>query len=158
MHARFTDAEITKGRMWERFAHLDTPIHTKFLQVRSPLEDYERREVYGKNWQTWDHPIRDFIRPTTESFARHNPLVSVLLGAALGSMFGRGRGKLVTAGIGAAVAGGASLMRVAHEAATGDTWVPKRRELERDIDEYFDILKYVKAKGLMSTSPPGGGA
>ncbi len=153
VHARFTEAEIAKGRMWERFAHLNTPLHTKFLQVRSPLEDYERREVYGKNWQEWEHPIRDYIQPTLESFATYNPIVAAALGGIVGSMFGHGnRAPWILGGIGAAIGGVASLMRTASEGATGKTWVPKRREQERDINEYFDILKYVKAKGLYEYS------
>ena len=35
------------GAMWESFAHMDTPFHSKFLRVRSAKEDYERSRVYG---------------------------------------------------------------------------------------------------------------
>lgn len=49
VHARFSESEIAFGSMWESFAHMDTMIHTKLLQVRSPIESYERREVYGSS-------------------------------------------------------------------------------------------------------------
>src|SRR5690606_19614281 len=48
VHVRFSSTEIAIGSLWERFAHLDTPFHTLLLQVRSPLEMYERKEVFGK--------------------------------------------------------------------------------------------------------------
>jgi hypothetical protein len=153
VNALYTKGEITLGKAWELFSHLDTPIHTKLLQNRSPLEQYKRRELYGKNWQSWDHPIRDWVKPTINKMTQANPIIATGVGAAIGSLFSSGSGKKVTATIGAVVAGVSSTLRVANEAAgrvvnNEYTWIPKVRRRERAIDEYFDILEYMKYKGL----------
>lgn len=163
VHARFSDTEIRLGSMWENIAHMDTMIHTKMLQVRSPIESYERREVYGKDWQEWDDPVDDFLIPFIQNSAMHNPAVAIGLGAFIGAAFGslkptdvdgeglkvQGRfGKVVGATLGASVMGAAVLNRMIHEAATGERWIPQRREDERNVEEYFDVLKYIKNNAL----------
>lgn len=150
-HARFYDDEIGIGKAWEWFAHLDTPFHTKFLQVRSPLEQYRRREVYGKNWQSWTHPYEDFIKPTLESFASHNPVVAGGYGAMLGALVGsNSKARKIGATVGAFTTALLASGRVysEHFGLKNKTWIPERRRREREIDEYFDILKYMKYRGL----------
>jgi hypothetical protein len=151
--ALYTKSEITIGKVWEAISHLDTPLHTKLLQNRSPLEQYKRREVYGKNWQSWNHPIRDWISPTLNKMASSNPIIATAAGAFIGALFKAKGSRRTAATIGAAVAGTLSTLRVAREAAgrvinSDYTWIPKTRQQERDINEYFDILKYMKYKGL----------
>lgn len=149
IHARFTRAERMQGALWERFAHYNTPFHTKFLQVRSPLESYRRRDLYGKDWQSWDNPIRDFLIPTVESYSTKFPAVAAGLGYFFGSRFGATpAGRRIGGLIGGAVIGGMSVKRWLHDITNKDRWIPKRREKERDINEYFDKLKYLKYKGL----------
>lgn len=161
VHARFTPNEISFGSMWESFAHMDTILHTKLLQVRSPLESYERREVYGKDWQEWTDPIDDFLIPAIQSTAIHNPIVAIGAGATAGMMFGSlkssdiggekivGRyGKIVGGFVGASVMGLAVLNKMVYEAMTGETWIPERRQQERDTEEYFDVLEYIKYNSL----------
>lgn len=161
VHARFSDTEIKLGAMWENFAHMDTMIHTKMLQVRSPIESYERREVYGKDWQEWTDPVDDFLIPFIQNSAMHNPVVAIGMGAFIGGAFGslkttdvdgeriKGRfGKVVGATIGASVMAAAVLNRMVHEAATGERWIPQRRQDERDVEEYFDVLEYIKSNSL----------
>lgn len=152
VHVHYSAAERAVGRMWESFAHMDTFIHTKFLQVRSPYEMYRRRDVYGKDWQAWHRPISDFLIPTLESFAASPPYVSAL--------YGYGYGRLVTiasqdrrfshrAGLyGAALFAGLSLLRAAYEWGTGETWIPRRRRIQRDFELYFSALEYVKYRGI----------
>lgn len=63
VRARFSDTQIGIGKAWETIAHLDTPINTKLLHVASPLEEYTRREVYGRRnnvpalLQDWVDPL-----------------------------------------------------------------------------------------------------
>lgn len=145
IHARFSKGEIVFGKVAESLSHMDTMFNTKFMQVRSPLEQYKRRDLYGKDWQSWNNPIRDFLIPSIESRASKDPLLSVGLGVVLGSMFGRTKTTKIIAGtLGAAVVGGLSTQRVLREKITGETWIPNRRRKERDINEYVDKLKYVK--------------
>lgn len=158
-HARFYEDEISMGKKWEWFAHLDTPFHTKFLQVRSPLEVYKRRELYGKSWQSWQNPIDDFIKPTIESFASHNPIVAGAMGGGLGVLFGATRhGRMVAGTVGAFTTASIASLRVFREQlghlfpGQDKTWIPERRRREREINEYFDILKYMKYRGLYEKS------
>jgi hypothetical protein len=161
IHARFTPNEIKFGAMWESFAHMDTMLHTKLLQVRSPLESYERREVYGKDWQEWTDPVEDFLIPAIQNSATHNPVLAVAGGGFIGMAFGSlkssdiggekvmGRyGKIVGGFIGASVMGIAVLNKMVQEAVTGEAWIPERRKKERAAEEYFDVLEYVKYNAL----------
>jgi len=60
------------GGYWELLAHnaetaLDqvTPVSpgAKLVHMRSPIEAYERLQVYGTENAFWNHPVRDFFRP-----------------------------------------------------------------------------------------------
>lgn len=149
VHARFSGTEIELGRLWETWAHLDTPYHTKFLQVRSPLESYERREVYGKDWQEWNDPVNDFFIPWFQQTIERNPILALATGTLLGRAFGNTNyGRLV----GGAVGFVGSLLGVAYvngsEEITGEKWVPDRRKKEWEMNEYLDTLKYVKYRRL----------
>jgi hypothetical protein len=145
IRSRFYNDEIRHGALWEGFAHLDTFFHTKFLNIRSPLEMYKRQEVYGKAFQPWYEPWSGILKPTLEAMAAKTPVISATYGGVLGYLFTRNK---FGAAIGAITTGTLSTIRVFREALSSETWIPKRRQREREIDEYFDILKYVKYKGL----------
>lgn len=60
------------GGYWELLSHnaetaLDqvTPVSpgAKLVHVRSPIEAYERLQLYGTENAFWNHPVRDFFRP-----------------------------------------------------------------------------------------------
>jgi hypothetical protein len=148
--ARFSPDEIKRGRLWEWFAHQDNIFNNKFLRVRSPLEELERGIVYGKNTGSWSHPVRDFVSPTVTSFiAKNNPIVA---GAALGSfasLFMRTKeGKRLAFLGGAALGAGLSVVRQGAEKAAGKPWKPNRVRRREELEQYWDILKYVKFRGL----------
>lgn len=155
-HALYSPKQITLGKLWEKFAHMDTPFHTKILQIRSPLEMYKREEVYGKGWQSWRNPIRDWVVPTAEKIFERNPLNAALHGATAGFLMGAFAGsKGPAAVVGALVGGLGASVRTVGELTKrsisldkGATWIPKRRQEQRNIDEYFDKIKYIKYKGL----------
>lgn len=145
INARYSQGQILWGKIWEKLAHADTFFNTKFMQVRSALEQYKRRDLYGKDWQTWEHPIKDFLIPSVQNTLSHGFIHSVVLGAALGAAFGGSKyGRL----IGAVIGGGTMAVLSAgisfKEAVTGKKWIPERRQKERNLNEYIDILKYVK--------------
>lgn len=149
VHARFSDMEIAFGSAWETIAHLDTPFNTKLLHVASPLEEYKRREVYGKSYQDWQNPIDDYLIPWYQNWVSKAPLAAITMGAFIGQFFGDSKyGKVMGGLIGATSAGAGVLYSKIHEVSSGRKWVPERREKERDINEYFDMLKYVKYRGL----------
>jgi|GEM_PF-2332354 len=155
--ARFTQAEISKGARWERIAHFESPLNTKFLQVRTALEEYERDQVYGKDWSTWENfMIDDYLIPGFQSIIRHDLDDSMMRGAIAGALvggflniFGAGKKNIIRSGIvGAVGAGIGNLYRQHYEKETGEAWIPERRRIENDINEYFDVLKYMKYHGL----------
>ncbi|QHW35656.1 hypothetical protein GZH47_32680 (plasmid) [Paenibacillus rhizovicinus] len=157
VHARFTKGEIAQGRRWETMAHADTFLNSKFLPVRTALEEYERDHIYGKDWATWDNfMVDDYVVPAYQSGIRGNVLFAAgagLMFSALPAIFMFGRGKsgfrhLKIMGATSAAFAAGSIWRSAHEAQTGETWIPERRRKEQDINEYFDVLKYMKFSGL----------
>ena len=54
----------TWGGLQELIAHARIPIiHNKLLHIETPLESFISEQVYGANFQTWDHPIEGFVKP-----------------------------------------------------------------------------------------------
>ena len=101
----------TVGGYWETLAHnAETPLEyltpvapaSKFVHMRSAIEDYEKTQLYGTQTAFWEHPVRDFLKP------------------------------LITS--------------ASHMA--GSDKIPDNIQERRDIEEYFDILKYTKFTNL----------
>lgn len=149
IYARYSPTQRAVGRMWELIAHRDTVFNTKWLQSRSPLESYERREVYGKDWQAWEHPVQGFLTPLARTMAHKGVVFGALEGAFFGLLMGRtGYGKLIGMGLGTAIGAGAGMYANVHRMMTGHTWVPKEREKEWAANEYLDTLTFVKDRRL----------
>ena len=52
------------GGVQELIAHARIPIiHNKLMHIETPLESFKSEQVYGANFQTWDHPIEGFVKP-----------------------------------------------------------------------------------------------
>lgn len=102
-----------------------------------------------KSWQDWATPVEDFFIPWYQNWISKSPVAAITLGTAIGSLFGSTRYGRV---MGAAIGGLSSAVGVSYvntlEAATGEKWIPERRRKEREVEEYFDVLKYVKYRGL----------
>lgn len=155
VHARFTPQEIKRGERWENIAHASTPLNTKFLQVRTAVEEYERDQIYGKDWATWDNfMLNDYIVPTLQGIGRFDsPLWSMAAGATTGLALGRlflkgGRPTKLMSIAGGLFGLGSNVFYKNYEKEHGEKWIPERRRIENDINEYFDILKYLKYEGL----------
>lgn len=156
--ALFSEGQLTVGKFMENIVHDVLPgipvvnvFADKFLQVRSPLEAY-RRELYSKSWRDWKEPIEGWIKPMLDTSTARNPLVAFGTGYGIGFLAGRkNRGnKGLAFGLLSGVLSGARAVRDFgdHVLPGGEQWIPERRQKERDVDEYFDKLKYVKYKGL----------
>lgn len=151
IQARYTKGEIAFGSAMERLTHdviSNIPfVGSKFLQVRSPYEQYRKREVYGKDFQSWNNSVRDILIPHIEENIADNRLGGfggILMGGFIGSLFGKSRfGKIVGTVVGATVP---AIGKIAYMSGTTKDrdWRPKRRREQEKLNEYVDTLKYVK--------------
>lgn len=151
VYARFSPEQLAVGRLWERFVHFPNILQTKFWPVRSPLEEYERKDVYGVRFARWETPIQSFVIPTLESIAAYPLLEAMVVGGTVGAlsmpiMAGRSswRGFKWGALFGATL----SIARLAYEKLTGEAFIPRRRRQEREMELYFSALEYLKYRGL----------
>jgi len=150
INARYSQLEILLGSTWEKIAHMNTIVNTKLLQVRSPLEMYERKEVFGKSFASWEHPFEDYLMPMLHKAGNRNPVFATAMGIVAGSLFGgkSAYGRVVGAVIGGALTSFSSIHAKAVELSTGKRWIPEYRRKERNLNEYVDMLKYIKAQKL----------
>lgn len=150
INARYTKGEIAFGSAMERITHgmANIPfIGNKFYQVRSPYEQYRKREVYGKDFQSWNNPIRDMLIPHIDENIANNKFLGlggIMMGAFIGSMFGKSPfGKIVGATVGGVIPAVGKLAYVVETNSERD-WRPERRHKQEELNEYIDTLKYVK--------------
>lgn len=151
IHARYSKGEIAFGSAMETLTHnviSNIPfVGSKFMQVRSPYEQYRKREVYGKDFQSWNHPIRDMLIPYIEENIANNRfggLGGILMGGFIGSLFGNSPfGKIVGTVVGATIPAAGKLVFAMGTNQDKD-WRPKRRREQEKLNEYVDTLKYVK--------------
>ncbi|UOE58082.1 hypothetical protein [Cytobacillus oceanisediminis] len=153
---------ITVGKYMEALTHDILPkvpfvgvLADKFLQVRTPIESYRRDQVYGSDWRPWTEPYQAWIKPMLNTVASQNPLLAGAELAAIGHLWGKSKKMAGLGRVGGfAIGAGLSSLRVFDETVEGfipgadGVWIPKERETEREINEYFDRLKYVKYRGL----------
>lgn len=126
----------------DTLTHADTPFHTKFLRVRSPLEEWERGHVFGTRAGSWESPFSSYIVPTITAIANKNPVRAALAGAALAAMFGYTTGAKQNLAVYGAIAGaGLSLLR---NIVAPKGYIPASTRKRWEIDEYIDTLQYLK--------------
>ncbi len=158
IHARYTEGEIAFGNAMERLTHDvigGIPfVGSKLYQVKSPYEQYRDREVYGKDFQSWNFPIRDLFVPNIIDKPIGDRtlggLKSIITGAFIGSLFGRNKfGKVVGGFIGGAIP---ALGNIVYGLNTNEDreWRPRRRVKQEAVNEYVDTLNYVKNMRLYS--------
>lgn len=150
INARYTQGEIAFGSAMEKITHKISGIPfigSKLFQVRSPYEQYRKREVYGKDFQSWNNPVRDMVIPSIQENIANNSfggLSGIVTGAFIGAIFGKGPyGKIVGATLGGGVTAVGKLL-VAPQYDKDRDWRPKRRRNQEELNEYVDTLKYVK--------------
>lgn len=147
IRAKYSGGEIAFGSAMETLTHGASKlpfIGDKFFQIRSPYEQYRKREVYNKDFKSWNHPIRDYLIPTINETSAENPIGGIMVGAFLGSMMGRGPyGKFIGTIIGATVP---TIGQAVHAIGSDKEheWRPYRRRQQEEINTYIDMLKYVK--------------
>lgn len=139
--------EFAFGRTMEWAQHRDTWFNSKFMRNRTAMEDWERENVYGSSFPTWQDPIESFVKPYYQKSTQRNVLTTMGLGSFFGAMFGSTpRTKAASALLVSGTATGASLYGSGYEAITGNRYMPTARKQQLALEEHIDILSYTKAK------------
>lgn len=141
------------GRVKERIEHSDTYFNTKFLQKRTAVEDWERDNIYGATFPEWQNPIEDFLKPMAYKSTQRGPLVGAASMGFVGSLFGKTlKAKAIGSFIGGTVGLTAGSYGKIYEGITGRQFMPERRKKEIALEEYTDILTYVKNMHLSAAA------
>lgn len=145
------------GRLGEYIAHSDNFIVNKFMGKRTAVEDWERRNVYGSTFPEWSRPYESYIKPMIDKATQRDPIQAGATLAAVGALFGSTpRARFVGAAAGLITGTTASLVGNVTEAVTGERFIPERRKKELALEEYTDILSYVKNTRLASQAQAAG--
>lgn len=145
------------GRMGEYIAHRDTFINTKILPNKTAQEDWESRNVYGATFPEWQNPIESFIKPMYFKAQGRNPLASGLLMAGVGASFGKTASARSLGSIAGFTTGaGYSMYSKAKQRITGERFIPEERKKQMALEEYTDILSYVKNTKLSNEAKEAG--
>jgi len=145
------------GRLGEYVAHRDTFINTKLLPTRTAQEDWERRNVYGATFPEWQNPIDSFIAPIYQKAGGRNPLAAGLVAAGVMSQFGKSvKARTFGSVMGFTTAAGYSTYSKVKEAITGERFVPEQRKKQMALEEYVDIVSYVKNTRLANEAKMAG--
>lgn len=143
--AEYSFPERAIGSAWEYLTHQRSPVHTKLLATYTPREQYERFALYGRRSAFWTEPYRDFIEPYMRaSIATQRPDEGVYRGLQTGALFAGAPGAVVGAG----VMGVYGAVHGAYRFMKGTPYIPSNVKGKWDVYDYFDKLKYLKARRL----------
>ena len=167
VHARFTPSEIWAGKLVENVSHYNVLyFHNKFMPIDSALEAYKRKEIYGKRFTSWDAPVTSMIIPALKVHAAEGPIDAALWGGMLGAWITKLRpleelkgaernwkGQMKYKGYGALIGAGIGLLanrlyNMAGHGKGGKAYIPGPVTHRREMDTYYDRLKYVKFRRL----------
>ena len=152
-----SQAKKSIGGLGEYLAHKDTFINNKFFPSRTAQEDWERRNVYGATFPEWQSPIDSFIKPMYYKSTQRNPLVAATGVAFVGSLMGKTpTARAVTSAIGFSTSLAYSSYQNIKQKVTGDRFIPKPRKEQMALEEYTDILSYVKNRSLANEAAQAG--
>ena len=136
-------------RAGELIAHSDNFVANKLFGKKTALEDWERNNVYGSTFPEWQRPFESYIKPMIYEASQSNPITAAGSLAVLGGMFGRTpRAKLFGSAVGGIAGLSSSIVGEVSEAVTGDRFIPLERKKQLALEEYTDILNYVKNSRL----------
>lgn len=147
------------SRIGELIAHSDNFMIQKFGGKNTSVESWERKNVYGTSFPEWQRPVESYIEPLINKATQRNPIAAMGTLGLVGGLFGRtSRAKIGGAFVGAAVGGAASGYGSTYEAVTGDRFVPQKEKERLALEEYADILEYVKQTRLAGLAEASGDA
>lgn len=145
-YADYSTANPIK-RIKESILHTDNFINNKFIGKRTATEDYERRHIYGSTFPEWQRPVESFIKPIYYKGTQRNPILAAGVGAVAFGAFGKTkRMQTALAVVGGVTVGGYSALQKMKDTR----YIPQARRKEIALDEYTDILSYVKNRTAAS--------
>lgn len=169
--AKYTGFERMLGTGWEVLGHdvlANIPyVGAKLAPFYSPVEHYEKFQLYGSETALWHNAWSDILRPSIyETMAAPAP-IGALKGATLGYMLGPGPMSMFNPVAGlrnpAMIGAGAILGSIAgwgRSIATGGAvsggFTPPHVRRQREAEEYFDKIRYMKARVLEERSKETG--
>ncbi len=147
---------------WDNISHgilAEIPYFgSKFMPFRSPIEKYEKEQIYGDSFLDWNRPYETIVRPAIYDMARSNPVGAAAKGAFLGALMSKTipglggemfnpvvafRQPGVGVGVGATVGAASSIIRSVF---TGKSFMPPHKQTEMEAQEYMDRVVYAKAR------------
>ena len=158
--AATTGFERTLGAGWEMFSHdvlANIPyVGSKLAPFYSPIEHYEKFQLYGSEMALWHQPWSDIVRPAMYETANAPFGVGALKGGVLGYMLGNGPfsmfnpfpGTRNSSLIGIGAFAGSLGSTASKIYSGGGPFIPPHIQRERTVEEYFDKIRYVKARIL----------
>ncbi len=168
---QFSGPERMMRAGWEILSH-DVLQHipyvgTKLAPFYSPLEHYKKFQIYGSESAMWDNPWADIVRPAIyETAGAPAPMPFVkgaMLGAALGhpasplrafNPFPEGSA-LNNAGLVSKFGIAGSLLGWGKLLLTQDldsNFIPPHVQKQRETEEYFDKLRYIKSRTIQDAA------
>lgn len=139
----------TMARAGEYMAHSDNFVMNKIAGHRTAIEDWERTSVYGSTFPEWQRPFESYIQPMLNKATQENPITAAASLGIIGGMFGRTpKAKLFGSALGISAGLASSITGQVSELITGDRFIPEKRKKELALEEYSDIMTYVKNASL----------
>lgn len=133
--------------------HINNPVINKFFGKKTATEDWENNNVYGSTFPEWQRPVESFIKPIYYKGTQRNPILAAGIGAVALGMFGRGkRAQTILGAFGAVTVGGYSAIQNMRDRR----FLPQARKKELALEEYVDILSYVKHRTAAARAEQAG--
>jgi len=137
-------------------------VGSKFFPKRNPVDLYRKFEVEGSGFANWEEPYETILRPAIYDIIGNNPVIATAKAGGLTWLASSSMGKWLnpisalaypanraaTIASAAAVGGALSTTRMVATGKLEGGFTPPHIEEEREVEEYFDQLKYLKHRNL----------
>jgi hypothetical protein len=139
-------------------------VGSKIFPFRDPADHYKKFQVYGDTFSDWHRPVETIVRPAFYDVAGEDPFTGAMKGAMLGALAGgvgplgafkflnpvQGmvQNEIASIAVGSALGAGVSTARMMGTRRFEGGYIPPHVQTEREVGEYFDMIKYQKYRTL----------